>query len=168
MAICCWSGLEGLIAHQWEIQPLWSSVVSPQQVRWLSHHQCLWLCFVAAVVSLCCCTVCFCAVASEVNDNISPTVMNGSSWGAISVDIDPNFWWVLFTDNGYCLSLLGIVIICSLLKVRYLRANDHCWSIPTGVMVSAIHMGITDIFSLLVAYLHVSISPFSFKVVATL
>ena len=75
---------------------------------------------------LCCCTGCFCADAREVNGNTSPTVLNGISCGAISVDIDPSFWWVLFADHGQSLNLLGIVIICSLLKLRYLRANCHC------------------------------------------
>ena len=34
------------------------------------------------------------ALATEVNGNTSPTVLNGISWGAISADSGPSCWWI--------------------------------------------------------------------------
>ena len=70
--------------------------------------------------------------------------MNGISCGVISVDIGPIFWWVLFTDHGYSLSLLGIVIMFpAQVEVPSCKLPPIDIFISTGFMVSAIHRGVT-------------------------
>ena len=69
------------------------------QERWLSSMSLTLLCS----YRMQCITVAelfFCAADRNVSDNTSPNVLNDISCGAITIDMGPIFWWVLFTDRG--------------------------------------------------------------------